>query len=64
MKDAHGDWVAVKHGDELGSKLKEDFNVQGIPSLFVMKKEKNGNWTQKIVGRDVIEDGFKMVLNN
>lgn len=37
MKESHGDWYALKHGDELAQKLKSQFGISGIPTLVVVK---------------------------
>ncbi|XP_064477483.1 nucleoredoxin-like protein 2 [Ornithodoros turicata] len=39
MKECHGDWQAVKYGDELAQKLKSLFGVSGIPMLVVVKED-------------------------
>jgi len=37
MKNAHGKWLAILHGSNLGPSLKSKFGVQGIPALVVCK---------------------------
>ncbi|TRY63398.1 hypothetical protein TCAL_01845 [Tigriopus californicus] len=39
MKESHGDWFALKHGDDSVKELKENFQISGIPSLIVLKKD-------------------------
>lgn len=54
MKESHGDWLAVEHGSELATGLKQQFGVSGIPCLVVLKadgtlitKDGRGAVTQK-----------------
>jgi len=39
MKESHGDWLATEHGSELSNKLKQKFEVSGIPMLVICKKD-------------------------
>jgi len=50
----HGDYFMIPHGHELGSKLKSNCQVQGIPSLCVVDKE--GNLKHKDGRSDVTKD--------
>ena len=34
-----GDWFAVEHGSTLSKELDEKFEVQGIPTLVVLKAD-------------------------
>lgn len=38
MKESHGDWYALEHGDELAERLMSQFKVSSIPSLVVVKQ--------------------------
>jgi len=51
MKESHGDWYAFEHGSKAGKKLKKKFNVEGIPSLVVLKPD----------GTVITEDGVQDV---
>ena len=39
MNEAHGDWLAVPFGSPIAEKLGEQFGIQGIPTLIVVKKD-------------------------
>lgn len=39
MSEAHGDWLAVPFGSSVAENLKKQFNIQGIPSLIVVKRD-------------------------
>merc|ERR1711976_540236 len=39
MKESHGDWFAVPHGSDAANKLKEKYQISGIPTLVVVKKD-------------------------
>ncbi|KFM74094.1 Nucleoredoxin-like protein 2, partial [Stegodyphus mimosarum] len=39
MNEAHGDWLAIPHGSNVAEQLKKKFNIQGIPTLVVIKKD-------------------------
>ncbi|XP_035229749.1 nucleoredoxin-like protein 2 isoform X2 [Stegodyphus dumicola] len=39
MNEAHGDWLAIPHGSPVAEQLKKKFNIQGIPTLVVIKKD-------------------------
>ena len=41
MNSTHGDWLALPFGSPVAEKLKESFNIQGIPSFIVVKKRWN-----------------------
>jgi len=39
MKEAHGDWLAVEHESPLSTALSAKYDVSGIPTLIVCKKD-------------------------
>eukprot|EP00095_Tigriopus_kingsejongensis_P011284 maker-scaffold14_size734282-snap-gene-2.20 protein:Tk11284 transcript:maker-scaffold14_size734282-snap-gene-2.20-mRNA-1 annotation:"nucleoredoxin-like protein 2" len=39
MKESHGDWYALNHGDDVCRELKQHFAISGIPALIVLKKD-------------------------
>lgn len=51
MKEAHGDWLTIPHGEALIQELAEKYGVQGIPALIVIKP--NGDVINKNARGDV-----------
>ncbi|XP_004206112.2 nucleoredoxin-like protein 2 [Hydra vulgaris] len=39
MKESHGDWYCVEYGSALVDELKQKFEVNGIPTLVVCRKD-------------------------
>ncbi|XP_023340806.1 nucleoredoxin-like protein 2 isoform X3 [Eurytemora carolleeae] len=39
MKESHGDWLAIEHNSNLTNSLNEKYEVDGIPTLVVCKKD-------------------------
>ena len=39
MTESHGDWPAVEHKSAVSDSLKEKYEVRGIPTLVVVKKD-------------------------
>lgn len=39
MNECHGDWLALPFGSEAIKNLKEKYNVTGIPTLIIIKKD-------------------------
>lgn len=39
MNEAHGDWLAVPYDAPIVQKIKSKFNLEGIPTLVVVKKD-------------------------
>uniref|UniRef100_A0A4D5R9Z7 Nucleoredoxin-like protein 2 n=1 Tax=Scolopendra viridis TaxID=118503 RepID=A0A4D5R9Z7_SCOVI len=39
MKEDHGDWLAIPYNDGLAQELKQRFNIRGIPSLVVVRRD-------------------------
>ena len=39
MKESHGDWLAVEHGSQLSDDLNNKYDVEGIPTLVVVKAD-------------------------
>ena len=39
MTESHGDWLAVEHNSAVSDSLSEKYEVRGIPSLVVVKKD-------------------------
>lgn len=39
MKESHGNWFGLKHGDPLVAELKQMFGVSGIPTLIVVDEK-------------------------
>ena len=39
MKDSHGEWFATQHNSSVANGLKSKFNISGIPTLVVVKKD-------------------------
>uniref|UniRef100_A0A0K8RA69 Putative 16 kDa thioredoxion n=1 Tax=Ixodes ricinus TaxID=34613 RepID=A0A0K8RA69_IXORI len=38
MKESHGNWCGLKHGDPLVQELKQKFGISGIPTLIVVNE--------------------------
>ena len=53
MKESHGDWYGVPHGDALTNELAQKFGVSGIPFLVVLKAD----------GSLITKDGRSAVAN-
>merc|ERR1712012_1419217 len=51
-KKAHGDWLAVEHGNDLTKSLGSKFGVEGIPSLAIIKPD----------GTVVTDEGVEAVM--
>lgn len=60
MKEAHGDWYAFEHESKVGKKLKKKFNVDGIPSLVVLKPD--GTVITESAVQDVAEEDSSEVV--
>ena len=61
MKESHGDWYALEHKSKLKKKLDKKYDVEGIPTLVVLRadgtlitKEGRGNVQSK--GPMVVEE--------
>merc|ERR1711936_358637 len=39
MKESHGDWYALEHKSKLKEKLDKKYNVDGIPTLVVLRAD-------------------------
>jgi len=39
MKESHGDWLATEHNSALTNSLKQKYEISGIPTLVVLKKD-------------------------
>jgi len=39
MKESHGNWLYVPHGDAFVQELKTKYNVRGIPMLVIIKAD-------------------------
>ncbi|XP_015914691.1 nucleoredoxin-like protein 2 isoform X2 [Parasteatoda tepidariorum] len=39
MNEAHGDWLAVPFGAPITDQLKKKYDIHGIPTLIVIKKD-------------------------
>ncbi|XP_054717777.1 nucleoredoxin-like protein 2 [Uloborus diversus] len=39
MAEAHGDWLAVPFGSNIVEQIKKKFDIRGIPSLVIVKKD-------------------------
>jgi len=39
MKEAHGDWFAVPYESKVAEELSKKYDISGIPSLVVVKKD-------------------------
>ena len=53
MKESHGDWLAVEHGSQLSDDLNKKFDVEGIPTLVVVKADGT------VVNKDAVGDVYE-----
>uniref|UniRef100_A0AC34QVJ2 Thioredoxin domain-containing protein n=1 Tax=Panagrolaimus sp. JU765 TaxID=591449 RepID=A0AC34QVJ2_9BILA len=60
MKECHGNWLYVPFGDPNIETLSEKYDVQGIPTLVIIKPD--GEAVEKDADEDVRERGPKLAM--
>ncbi|XP_040575425.1 nucleoredoxin-like protein 2 isoform X1 [Lepeophtheirus salmonis] len=53
MKSSHGNWAAIKFGNDIAPALKKKFEISGIPALIVINKKTGSIITKQ--GRNDIQ---------
>nr|ALS04311.1 nucleoredoxin-like protein 2 [Acartia pacifica] len=53
MKESHGDWLATEHNSSVANSLKQKYDISGIPTLVVCKKD----------GTVITKDGRRVVMS-
>jgi len=61
MQESHGDWLAAPFESDLAGKLDEKFEVDGIPTLVVLKADgtlvsKDGTSAIHMKGQETLKD--------